>query len=222
MMIPSPQDLLGQHAIARCLERSFDGSALEADLEGFDATWWRKHAGPYHNGGWESVSLWAPRGDPLEQTSKGGAFAATPALLKAPSLRAVLDAFPCERNRVRLMRLNAGGKILTHSDPLHSIDPDLVRLHVPVVTNPEVHFLVNGRRVVMDPGETWYVDVRFPHSVENRGDSPRVHLVMDLVRNPDLDDLLHSASVPGTGRLTGYLIRHSLPGPLRRLLGVGN
>jgi len=213
---------LHRHAIARLLAPSFDAARLASELRRLDEQWWHRHAGPYHDGAWESVSLWAPRGDPFEQRSFGGAFAATPALALAPAFRDVLDAFPCERNRIRLMRLRPGGRILRHSDPLHTIDPRLVRLHVPVVTNPDVVFLVNDTRIEMRPGETWHVDVRFPHAVENRGTTVRVHLVMDLARNAALEAMLAAGRAVGHGRLWGYYARHSLPASLRRAWGLGN
>lgn len=207
---------------ARRLEMRFDARRLAQDLESFDEKWWSAHAGPYHDGAWESVSLWAPRGDPFEQRSFGGAFAATPALAMAPAIREAIDHFGCERNRIRLMRLRPGGHIRRHSDPLHTIDPGLVRLHVPVVTNPAVFFFVNDRRVEMRPGETWHVDVRFPHEVENRGATTRVHLVMDLVRDSELDALLAGGIAAGYGRLLGYYAVHALPARVRRVLMLGN
>jgi len=203
---------------ARKLLPTFDAAALAFDLERFDTHWWHRHAGPYHDGAWESVSLWAPRGDPFEQRSFGGAFTATPALAMAPAIRRALDQFACPRNRIRLMRLNPGGHIRRHSDPLHTIDPLLVRLHVPIVSNPDVHFMVNDQRISMQPGETWHVDVRFPHAVENRGRTARVHLVMDLVRNGAIDQLLAQGRPVGHGRLLRYYAWHTLPEPLRRRL----
>jgi quercetin dioxygenase-like cupin family protein len=216
------REAMRRHPTARRLALTFDADRLATDLERFDERWWNRHAGPYHDGAWESVSLWAPRGDPFEQRSFGGVFAATPALALAPGIRQVLDQFSCERNRIRLMRLRPGGRILRHSDPLHTIDPRLVRLHVPVVTNPDVFFLVNDERVEMRPGEAWHVDVRFPHAVENRGSSTRVHLVMDLVRDPGLDQLLAAGVPVGHGRLLGYYAVHCLPTSLRRAWGLGN
>jgi quercetin dioxygenase-like cupin family protein len=215
-------EVLRQHPTARRLGLSVDPAPLVADLDRFDDQWWHRHAGPYHDGAWESVSLWSPRGDPFEQRSKGGTFAATPALAVAPAIRQVMDLFPCDRNRIRLMRLRPGGRILRHSDPLHTIDPRLVRLHVPIVTNPDVWFSVNDQRVEMRPGEVWHVDVRFPHAVENRGASTRVHLVLDLVRNPDIDQWLSDGAPAGQGRLFGYYAVHSLPSSVRQFLGLGN
>lgn len=218
----SPWDVVRTHPYARRLPVDFDSDRLAGDLGRFGDDWWHKHAGPYHDGGWESISLWAPRGDPFEQRSFGGAFSATPALLAAPYLSEVLNRFSAERNRVRLMRLGAGARIFEHRDPLHAIDPSLVRLHVPVVTNPDVVFEVGGTRVTMLPGQTWHIDVRFAHSVENRGAHARVHLVMDLVRDATLDTEMARAEAVGTGRLTGYFVTQLLPRRLRRALGVVN
>ena len=74
----------------------------------------------------------------------------------------------------------------------------------------------------MRPGETWHVDVRFPHAVENRGATARVHLVMDLVRNEKLDRLLTEGTAVGEGYLWRYYAVHCLPRPVRRALSLGN
>lgn len=214
------RDAMKRHPVARRLAPQFDPARLAADLAHVHESWWGAHQGPYHDGTWESVSLWAPRGDLREQTSRGGAFSATPALSFCPYIAQVIEQFPAERNRVRLMRLRAGGRILRHSDPLHTIAKDLVRLHVPVVTNPDVHFTVNDVRVPLAAGETWHVDVRFPHEVANLGATDRVHLVMDLVPSLELAQLIARATPLASGRLTGYYAKHLLGGRLRRLLGI--
>ena len=213
-------EALRLHPVARRLALRFDAVRLAADLARVHESWWGRHLGPYHDGAWESVSLWAPGGDLREQSSRGGAFAATPALGFCPYIAEVLDRFPAERNRVRLMRLRAGGRILRHSDPLHTIARDLVRLHVPIVTNPEVHFTVNDVRVPLAVGETWHVDVRFPHEVANLGGTDRVHLVMDLVPTAELSAIIAAGEPLARGRLTGYYAKHLIGGRLRRLLGI--
>ena len=162
---------------------------------------------PYHDGNWESISIWAPNGNLFEQRSFGGPFGKTVAALVSPYFWEVAEHFAARMNRVRLLRLRPGGHILRHSDPLHEIDGGLVRLHVPITTNPEVHFLVNDRRVRMQPGETWHVDVRFPHEVINRGEESRVHLVLDLVRNAAIDTILRRAQPLAFGSLFSYYVR---------------
>lgn len=214
------REALARHHVARRLAPRFDGTALVADLQRIHESWWVRHAGPYHDGAWESVPLWAPNGDLREQRSIGGPFAATPALRFVPYIREVADRFPGVRNRIRLMRLRSGGRILRHSDPMHTVAGNIVRLHVPVVTNPDVRFLVDGRRIPMAAGETWHVDVRFPHEVENLGTTHRVHLVIDLETSTELLALFDGAESFGTGRLTAYFALHALPSRLRRVLGV--
>jgi quercetin dioxygenase-like cupin family protein len=208
--------------VARKLPLTFAPARLIADLASVPESWWSRHAGPFHDGAWESVSLWAPRGDMREQRSFGGAFAATPALQACPYLAEVLNAFPGVRNRVRLMRLRAGGRILRHSDPIHKVSRELTRIHIPIVTSPAVTFLVNDKPLPLRPGEAWTIDVRFPHEVINASGEDRVHLVIDLVRDAALQGLLDRSTVYGRGLLLGYFVRHSLPVSVQRWLHIGN
>ena len=57
------------------------------------------------------------------------------------------------------------------------------RLHVPVVSDPAVDFRVDGQRLELREGETWYVNVNLPHGVENGSPRPRVHLILDCTVN---------------------------------------
>ena len=187
-----------------------------------DAGWWEKHSGHYHDGNWESISLLAPNGERGNQVSFGGAFALTEALSRCSYIQEVVDTFPGGRNRVRFLRLRAGGEIFTHSDPMHQIDPALLRIHVPVITNAAVEFRINGLRIAMQAGEAWCVDVRFRHSVCNASASDRVHLVIDVVAGRELRAMLEAAESSGQARLTGYFLKHALPRRVIRRLGIGN
>lgn len=212
-MATNPQitSLFALYHIARRLPLAFDAGRLDADLERIDSGWWGAHEGPYHEGGWESVSLWAPRGDRQEQRSTGGDFGPTEALDRCPYTRNVLDELPAEKNRVRFMRLRAGTRILRHSDPIEQISADLLRVHIPIRTSPDVHFLVNDVSLVMRPGEVWHVDVRFPHEVHNAGTTDRIHLVVDLIGSAATAALLEQGESFGQGRLTEYFLGGRLP-----------
>jgi quercetin dioxygenase-like cupin family protein len=218
----SLRDALRLYPVARKLPLKFSPTRLAGDLAAIPEGWWTGHLGPFHDGGWESVSLWAPRGDMREQRSFGGIFAATPALEACRYFSEVLDAFPGKRNRVRLMRLKAGARILRHSDPIHTVSRELTRIHVPVVTSPDIVFLVNDTVIPLRAGEAWHIDVRFPHQVENRSDRDRVHLVIDLISNAALQSLLDRSTSAGHGLLLGYFVRHSLPVAVKRWLNIGN
>lgn len=66
------------------------------------------------------------------------------------------------------------------------------RLHVPIVTNADVQFILDGDKLVMLPGECWYTNVNYIHSVKNAGDEDRIHLVIDCSRNKWSDQLFFS------------------------------
>jgi hypothetical protein len=216
------EDFLKPKDVALRLPLSFDPDRLAADLDRMQPDWWHGHLGPYHDGNWEAIALWAPNGDRTNQLSKGGLYAATEALKRCDYVREVIEGFPGRKNRVRFLKLRAGGQIFLHSDPLHTIDTGIVRIHVPVRTNPAVEFCVHGRRLTMQPGESWYVDVRFKHSVSNLGAQERVHLVIDVVPNPGLNALFVAGESSGKGMLAGYFLKHSLPRRLVRWLDIGN
>src|SRR5712691_1372317 len=177
------KEFFSRYPIAVRLPKSFEIGLPREEVNKLPETWWQQHQGPYHNGGWETISLWAPGGDRGNQRSFGASFAATEALSASPNLKKIIDSLPGEKNRIRLMRLRPGGVIERHSDPMKDINPSLVRLHMPIDTNPKVDFRVAGRKIIMLPGEVWLIDVRFPHEVRNEGDTMRVHLVADLLRS---------------------------------------
>jgi aspartyl/asparaginyl beta-hydroxylase len=208
--------------VALRLPCRFDGARLAADLARMEASWWENHLSDYHDGNWQSISLYAPGGLRTNQLSFGEAFAATEALTRCTYVPEVIESLPGRKSRVRFLRVRAGGEIYPHSDPLHQIDPGLVRLHVPVATSPCVDFRVNGVPLAMLPGETWYVDVRFRHSVKNAGELDRVHLVLDIVANDALRALMSDAESMGKGYLSGYFLKHALGRRVVRLLGIGN
>lgn len=51
---------------------------------------------------------------------------------------------------------------------------------------------MDGELLIMKPGECWYTNVNYIHSVSNYGSSDRVHMVIDGVRNAWSDNLFYS------------------------------
>lgn len=130
----------------------------------------------------------------LINTDSGAArFVDTPWLGRMPAFHAALDRLRCTLRSVRLMRLAAGSTIKEHCDALDA-ELGMLRLHVPVVTGPEVDFRLGGRRVEMEPGSAWYLRLTEPHSVANRGSGHRIHLVIDTLLNPWLERMLREGS----------------------------
>jgi len=175
----------------------FDPVPLQRDVAGLAAQEWVPHfnTGCY-DGDWSGVALRSVGGlatqlypDPTAQ----GAYADTPTLRRAPAIAAALRHIRCALLAVRLLRLGPGALIREHRDYRLGYEDGEVRLHVPVCTSDRVEFVHAGERVDMSLGEVWYLDLNLPHSVINRSDEARVHLVVDCVVNEWLDEQLRSA-----------------------------
>src|SRR5262245_19586651 len=114
--MPTLEDFIKPKDVALRLPLSFDPDRLGADLDRMEPDWWHGHLGPYHDGNWQAIALWAPDGDRASQISKGGPFAATEALKRCAYVGEVLERFPGRKSRVRFLKLRAGGQIFLHSD----------------------------------------------------------------------------------------------------------
>jgi hypothetical protein len=79
-------------------------------------------------------------------------------------------------------------RLLSVVMPGHSIEPhrDLqspdwdCRVHVPLVSNPQSRFIVNGHDYVLTPGLAYRVNTEAEHSVTNDGATPRIHFMFDV------------------------------------------
>ena len=74
-----------------------------------------------------------------------------------------------------------------------SAEEGTARIHIPVVTNADVEFYLNGARVVLEAGSAWYLRLSDRHSVHNKGAEDRVHLVVDATVNDWLRSKLETA-----------------------------
>lgn len=176
------------------LSVTFDAARLQADLDNIVGGDYVPHFNTRtYEGDWSAVPLRSVggRADHIypDPTAKQ-AFADTPLLERCPYVREILAYFACPQQAVRFLRLKAGSIVKPHRDYELGFEDGEVRLHIPVRTNPDVVFLLDGKRVVMREGECWYNDFNLVHSVENRGASDRVHLVIDCVVNDWLRERL--------------------------------
>ena len=153
------------------------------------------------NNQWTAVSVRGYAGT-IEQIGKGGVLGTLDDLNKLQNtplydelmMDKILDKIPAEKERVRLMKLEAGTIIAKHTD---KVDKDIksgriVRLHVPVITNKNVKmfsWLKGGlAEFHMAKGECWWLDVSLPHKVENNSETDRVHLVVDIYNNDTIKE----------------------------------
>jgi Aspartyl/Asparaginyl beta-hydroxylase len=175
-----------------------DPDRLVGDLRRLASVEWINHyVKQNYEGDWSVIPLRGKAGathpvmqiysDPTCQS-----FDDTPVLDDCPYFREVLDKFACPLRAVRLMRLTPGSVIKEHVDLDLSVEEGTARIHIPVTTNEHVEFYLNRSRVVMPVGTVWYLRLSDPHSVHNKGDADRVHMVIDASVNDWVRDLLQS------------------------------
>ncbi len=183
------------------LPMQFDSTLLHRDLEEIGDTEWIPHFNTRdYNGSWRVVALRGPAGavhpvqaiysDPT--TTK---FTDTELLSRCPYFKQVLSRFQCPLKSVRLLNLQPGSVIKEHTDYNLGFEDGEVRIHVPVLTNQDVEFFLAGKCIMMQEGESWYLNVNLPHRVANRSSTDRVHLILDCVVN-DWMRIFFQESVP--------------------------
>jgi hypothetical protein len=179
----------------------FDAAGLQHDLEVAQRRQaWIAHFVPdNYAGDWSVIPLRSKAGasHPIMTILSDPAcrdFVDTPTLEDCPYFQEVLAVFAPSVLSARLMRLGPGSSIREHRDFDLSFEDGVVRLHIPIATNPEVIFLLNNAPVAMDAGSCWYLRLSDPHSVANHGVNPRVHLVVDVTVDARLEALLARAA----------------------------
>lgn len=156
------------------LPHTFDADRLADESAGLpDAAWMTHPAGFAGNSAVPLVSRDGGMNDDFH-----GAMQVTPILRQCPYLRQVMAGFGEVLGRSRLMKLAAGAEVAAHVD-FNYHWYTRVRIHVPVVTNPDVVFHCGEESLHMRPGESWIFNSWKRHRVINGGDSDRVHLVID-------------------------------------------
>jgi hypothetical protein len=183
---------------------AFDPALLARDLAALSAGDWIGHfLTDRYAGDWDVIPLRGPKSAihpvmMIATTPGTKEFADAPALERCPYFRDVIASFEAEVRAVRLLRLTPGSVLLEHTDHEYTDDDGTLRVHIPVVTNPDVVFLLNGTRVTMEAGTAWVLRLADPHSVANNGVTDRVHMLVDLVMNERLEGVLRAAATPRT------------------------
>lgn len=171
------------------LEQHFDKALLQQDVDRLPAAAWHSHYNKSHyEGEWSILPLRSVGGHAgsivsVHSLSEGQSFEDTEWMARCPYIQTATEFFQCEKRSVRLMKLHSGSDIKEHCDQEMNFEEGEVRFHIPVITNPEVHFMLDGERLVMREGECWYLNLSIKHAVRNNGVTDRVHLVIDCKVN---------------------------------------
>lgn len=166
----------------------FDVKRLQAEVSAITPALWAKH--PNEIEGNSSVRLISVDG--AENDAVNGAMRATPQLENSPYIRQILASFGVVWSRSRLMRLAPGAQVPQHAD-INYHWFSRVRLHIPIVTSPEVRFYCDPQDVHMAAGEAWIFDNWRLHRVINPSPHERIHLVADTSGSAAFWQLVSSA-----------------------------
>jgi Aspartyl/Asparaginyl beta-hydroxylase len=167
------------------LPRTYDPELLVRDLKVLSDVPTAPQPGPYHKGEWTGIALHSMGGkDSVFPSSPGmDTYQETANLQRTPYFRQILRELECPKEVVRILFLPPGGHIKDHFDFQTSFQFGLIRLHIPILTHPDLAFVIDGHRVKWNPGELWYGDFSRVHSVKNDSPIVRVHIVMDVQIN---------------------------------------
>ena len=86
--------------------------------------------------------------------------------------------FEGQASRRMLSVVMPGASIEPHADPQD--ERFITRVHVPLVTNPEAVFVIEGVAYHLEVGSAYRVNINALHSVHNDGLTPRIHLMFDV------------------------------------------
>lgn len=159
------------------LPLTFDAAKLTEEISQFPEEEWRPH--PQGHPGNSALPLIALNGNPWDD-GVNGAMQPTPLLERMPYLRQVLAAFHSVWGRTRLMRLDGNAEATAHCDTNYYWT-QRARVHVPIVTTPDVEFFCGDARTHMAAGEAWIFDTWRVHNVLNPRPARRIHLVADTI-----------------------------------------
>jgi mannose-6-phosphate isomerase-like protein (cupin superfamily) len=177
----------------------FDAVQMQQELQQLTGNQWQLHYQKKHyDGEWSAIPLRSSNGaadNVLIDVTNDAVYTNTSLLLQSPYLTEVLQTFKCNLQAVRLLKLGAGAVIKEHRDAELYFEKGFFRIHIPVLTNDAVEFCLDGEQLQLKEGECWYMNFNLPHSLQNKGITDRVHLVIDGEVNDWVKKLFNHSDV---------------------------
>ena len=195
------------------LEAYNDTSILNSVAANLYSMDFKKVKTKYAKGGWDALSLHGYGNHPLDILKPGVLkssvnidtklqWTTLSVITTMKPILNMLKKLPCEFERIRSMRLEAGKVIGKHTDKIDKDigfdDGDIIRIHMPIRTNDNVVFTLyentkdkDGTEYNLKTGHYYYTDVTKAHAVRNTSDIDRIHLVADCYSNEKMRALLN-------------------------------
>ncbi|HTT97043.1 MAG TPA: sulfotransferase [Rhizomicrobium sp.] len=194
----------------------FDVERMRAEIEPITEAEWR-----WHPEGFEGNSAL-----PLISTNGGinddfvAPMKRTEFLDRMPYIAQVLAQFRTLHGRARLMRIEPRKGVPSHMD-IRYYWRTHTRVHIPIITHPDIRFHCGREAVHMAAGEAWTFDNWRQHKVVNDTDTRRVHLTFDTYGSTAFWSMarphgakVEQAFVPYVPGATPKLVFETHPNPL--------
>lgn len=172
---------------------NFDISAIKKEVNKFDAEWFldisRQNKGTTHINThmfrlFATDYEWVP-GTKIE-TEYVNNFKTQEAREQAYVIYKELESYYSGKViRCEIIKLSKKSEVYKHTDGgalLHYSR----RVHIPLITNKDVTFTVMDNTLHMEEGCWYEINNQLPHSVSNKSDIDRVHMIIDILP----DDML--------------------------------
>ena len=153
---------------------NFDADQLLKEANQFQEHQWMAH--PSRMNGNSALPLVSVNGE--DNDDFAGEMLPTPHLEKCVYTQQIMSQLDEVIARSRFMRLAAHAEVSPHVD-FNYHWYSRVRVHIPVITNPQVTFYCGDEQVHMQAGECWIFDSWRRHRVTNNSEQTRIHLVID-------------------------------------------
>lgn len=96
-----------------------------------------------------------------------------------------------------LVKLKPRTNIIPHTDGGWFVDTH--RIHIPIITHPNILFSLDGKRVHLKKGWIYELNNLVEHGVQNPTDIGRVHLMVDILPNQVLNTAVLKSPLESIG-----------------------
>lgn len=98
-----------------------------------------------------------------------------------PLINQISSLFPKDKIvRGELVNLLPGKSLTPHVD-VYWFHRESKRIHIPMLTNPLCKLSFEDRDYHLEPGKLYEINNRIMHSGYNKGNTPRIHLILDFM-----------------------------------------
>lgn len=148
--------------------------------------------GDYQSGGWHTAVLYAPGGENNDGFVHDGEAKPTSQVSNMPVTQRFLEELGLEFFTVRIARNDHDSWLWEHRDYVElNEEKKRLRLHVPLVSNPDAIMQFPHCKVHVAPGWIWKLDPTVKHAISNTGTATRMHLILDCYVNCTLRHMLN-------------------------------